>query len=289
MAQKTAKIVADEAVLPGSKPKCGVVMPISSLGDYPESHWSDVYAIIRDAVSDAGLEASLVSYADESAFIHKTIVQNLYDNPIVICDVSGKNPNVMFELGLRLAFDKPTIVVKDNATTYSFDTGPIEHIPYPKDLRFAKIVEFKKKLADKVTATLRAGEDPNYSTFLRHFGKFTVAKLEEKEVSGQEYIIDALKGIQQQLATITSSSIRPPESYPKSESFIIDTKGLDSDSIKYARKAINSLPGVLHTAIHQYDGASRIVINVDLIAVQDTMRSVDKILTDLYTPRPESK
>src|ERR1019366_7659753 len=101
--------------------------------------------------------------------IHKTIVQNLYDNPLVICDVSSKNPNVMFELGIRLAFDKPTIIVKDDATTYSFDTASIEHIPYPRDLRFGKIVEFKAKLAGKVAATLEASKDPGYSTFLKNF------------------------------------------------------------------------------------------------------------------------
>jgi len=32
----------------------------------------------------------------------------------------------MFELGLRLAFDKPAIIVKDDNTSYSFDTAPIE-------------------------------------------------------------------------------------------------------------------------------------------------------------------
>ena len=57
--------------------------------------------------------------------IHKTIVQNLYLNPIVVCDVSGKNANVMFELGLRLAFDKPTIIIKDDKTDYSFDTSVV--------------------------------------------------------------------------------------------------------------------------------------------------------------------
>lgn len=40
----------------------------------------------------------------------------------------------MFELGMRLTFDKPTIIIKDNTTDFIFDTGPIEHLQYPKDL-----------------------------------------------------------------------------------------------------------------------------------------------------------
>lgn len=197
--------------VPEDSLKCGVVMPISSTGDYTDSHWADVLTIINSAIADAGLEANMVSSADEVTVIQKTIVQNLYDNPIVVCDVSGKNPNVMFELGLRLAFDKPTIIVKDSATTFSFDTGPVEHLQYPRDLRFGKIVEFKAKLTEKIKATLEAAaKDPKYSTFLKHFGKFTVAKLDEKEVSSQEYVIEEIRSLRQEIAGLNRPLGRPP-------------------------------------------------------------------------------
>lgn len=178
------------------KQVCGVVMPISAIDGCTESHWADVLEILREAIEDAGFEANLVSNADDIGIIHKRIIQNLYDNPVVVCDVSGKNPNVMFELGLRLAFDKPTVIVKDEKTSYAFDTSAIEHIEYPRDLRFSRIVEFKQKLAEKIKAThQRATSDPAYTTFLKHFGEFKVAKLEKKEVSGQEYIIDELRAM----------------------------------------------------------------------------------------------
>lgn len=175
---------------------CGVVMPISSIDGCNESHWADVLEIISEAIEDAGFDANLVSNADDVGIIHKRIIQNLYDNPIVVCDVSGKNPNVMFELGMRLAFDKPTIIIKDDRTSYSFDTSAIEHLEYPRDLRFSKITEFKEKLSQKIRATYeKSTTDGNYTTFLKHFGEFTVAKIEKKEVSGQEFIIDELKSI----------------------------------------------------------------------------------------------
>ncbi len=171
-------------------------MPISSIDGCNEQHWSDVKEILTEAVEAAGFKANLVSYADDVGIIQKRIIQNLYENPIVICDVSGKNPNVMFELGLRLAFDKPTIIIKDDKTAYSFDTSPIEHLEYPRDLRFTKIVEFKKSLMEKVQATLKKSqEDPNYTTFLKHFGTFTVAKLDTKEVSKEDFIIEELRDL----------------------------------------------------------------------------------------------
>src|SRR5262245_51569427 len=132
---------------PDNKPTCGLVMPISAIDGLPKEHWIEVLAILSDSIETAGFVPNLVRNADEVGVIQKRIIQNLYDNPIAVVDVSAKNPNVMFELGMRLAFDKPTIIVKDDKTAYSFDTAPIEHLPYP---RFAQIAEFKAKLTEKI-------------------------------------------------------------------------------------------------------------------------------------------
>lgn len=176
--------------------KCGVVMPISAIDGCSEAHWSDVYHIIINAAKTAGFTPELVSYSDESGIIQKRIIQNLYNNPIVVCDVSGKNPNVMFELGMRLAFDKPTIVIKDDKTSYSFDTSPIEHLTYPRDLRYQSIVEFQDSLAQKIVAThKKAEEDTEYSTFLKHFGDFTVPKIKQETVSSDVYIMEQLRAL----------------------------------------------------------------------------------------------
>ena len=185
------------------KPICGLVMPISELDGCSESHWSEVHEILSEAIDDAEFDSNLVSNADDVGIIQKRIIQNLYDNPIVVCDVSGKNPNVMFELGLRLAFDRPTIIVKDDKTSYAFDTAPIEHLEYPRDLRFTKIVEFKAKLTDKIKKTHeKSTTDPTYTTFLKHFGEFKVAKIEKKEVSGQEFILDELRSLRSAISRL---------------------------------------------------------------------------------------
>tara|TARA_R110001583_G_scaffold131437_1_gene283171 strand:- start:3242 stop:3874 length:633 start_codon:yes stop_codon:yes gene_type:complete len=114
----------------------------------------------------------------------------------------------MFELGLRLAFDKPTIIVKDDKTSYSFDTSAIEHLEYPRDLRFSQIVEFKEKLADKIRATYKkATTDSNYTTFLKHFGEFKVAKIDKKEVSGQEFILEELKGLKRSISRMERTPV----------------------------------------------------------------------------------
>lgn len=190
-----------------TKKICGIVMPISASDGCSESHWADVLQIINESVAAAGFEANLVSNADDVGVIHQRIIQNLYNNPIVVCDVSGKNPNVMFELGIRLAFDKPTVIIKDEKTSYSFDTSGIEHLSYPRDLRFSNIIDFKNKLTQKISSSYQKSiDDPAYSTFLKHFGEFKVAKIDQKEVSGQEYIIDELKRLNNSIRKLESKA-----------------------------------------------------------------------------------
>ncbi|MBK1890958.1 hypothetical protein Undi14_13030 [Undibacterium sp. 14-3-2] len=234
---------------------CGIVMPISTLDGCSEGHWSDVLEIITEAIEESGFEGNLVSNADDVGIIQKRIIQNLYENPIVVCDVSGKNPNVMFELGMRLAFDKPTIIIKDDKTSYSFDTSPIEHIEYPRDLRFSRIVDFKLKLAEKIKATYeKSTTDTTYTTFLKHFGEFKVAKIDKKEVSGQEFILDELKNIRMGMRRLERNNqfnkdllrYRDAFEYPTSdEDMDYCLSDFSSSEIKKAIDVVSGHPAVL--------------------------------------------
>ncbi|CRI54832.1 hypothetical protein [Pseudomonas sp. CCOS 191] len=245
---------------------CGIVMPISTIDGCTESHWADVLEIISDAVEQAGFDANLVSHADEVGIIHKRIIQNLHDNPVVVVDVSGKNPNVMFELGMRLAFDKPTIIIKDSHTPFTFDTSSIEHLEYPRDLRFSKITEFKEKLSAKISATYtKSSNDPNYTTFLKHFGEFTIAKLDKKEVSGQEYILDELRSMRQSLNRMERISVKDDRNHrPSRERGDISLCfGKRSGDISEALDISKSIDGVIGAMIADVGNHKHLEIYVD--------------------------
>ncbi len=272
---------------------CGVVMPISSIDGCNESHWAEVLEIISEAIEDAEFEPNLVSNADEVGIIHKRIIQNLYENPIVVCDVSGKNPNVMFELGMRLAFDKPTIIVKDDSTSYSFDTSAIEHLEYPRDLRFSKVIEFKERLSQKIRATYsKSTSDPGYTTFLKHFGEFTVAKIEKKEIPGQEYILEELKAMR--------SSMRRLEFIGQKESMSQDVsvrhrKGRGDINICFAKKSDDAIseaykiasahPDVGSVTIDEHaPGHKHLVVSIKS-GSETSILELEKLLGGLGRPR----
>jgi hypothetical protein len=152
------------------RPVCGIVMPMAGIDGCSEAHWAAVRDILRTAVDSAGFEADLVPTADHTGAIEKRIIRTRQDDSIVVCDLSGKDPDVMFELGLRLAFEKPTIIIKDDVTNYLFDIDAIEHLEYPRDLHKSGIAQFQRKLTYSIqTQYEKTGSDQNCTTAMPAF------------------------------------------------------------------------------------------------------------------------
>lgn len=152
------------------RPLCGIVMPMSRIDGCSEAHWAAVRDFVSTAIESAGFEANLVPTADHTGAIEGRILRNREDDSIAVCDVSGKDPNVMFELGLRLAFDKPTIIIKDDVTSYLFDIDAIEYLEYPRDLHKSGIAEFQRNLTYSMKSIYqKAGLDRNCTTALTRF------------------------------------------------------------------------------------------------------------------------
>jgi hypothetical protein len=166
------------------KIKVGLVMPISDMPDLPEGHWTDVQKILKgflSKISNYDFECEMVSYSKEVNLIHSNIVKNLYESDLVICDISGLNPNVMLEMGIRLAFDKPIIVIKDKETDYPFDIRPLQYIEYNRDLKYTNMLNFEETLLNKIEATIKEyKENSNYSPFLKHFGNYKAMSLDKQ-------------------------------------------------------------------------------------------------------------
>jgi hypothetical protein len=203
--------------------ECGLVMPIAAIDGCSPEHWAQVRAFLVEAICEIDepkFVAKLVSEEADVGMILRRIVQNVYKSEIVVCDVSGKNPNVMFELGMRMAFDKPVVIIKDDQTGYSFDTSIIEHLEYPRDLRYPVMVEFKRRLKAKIEATVQSSRKDGYQGFLKNFGTFTVAHLAEKQGSIEEVLLQNMAELQKSVAAI-QRSVPPAQREPTLNSNIV--------------------------------------------------------------------
>lgn len=188
------------------KPICGLIMPISGIAGHPiytEQHWGEVYCILKEAIEESGYEVRMVSESEGSSIIQESIVNNIYSDDIVVVDVSSKNPNVMFELGLRLAFDKPAVLIKDELTSYNFDTQPLQHEAYPSSMNYAQVQAFKNKIVEKVIKTHKAYTETGKSPFLENFGhKIKKGTIAEKEIGLGDEILRSIQKISNRIDSL---------------------------------------------------------------------------------------
>lgn len=221
---------------------CGIIMPIATMSsDYTADHWSDVRYILHKAIEKAGFIPRIVSDSEESTVIHGSIINNIYNDAIVVCDVSNKNANVMFELGMRLAFNKPVVIVKDDKTDYSFDTGNIQHEPYRKDLRHSTVEKFIDDLSRKIIKTFQASQKEDYQSFLSYFGKFEVAKVENKSIAESEAIEKVLNKM-----TVLETQIKNLNHYNQDLTTTSNIINTDNLVIDYQIKHENKLPTIIN-------------------------------------------
>ena len=81
------------------------------------------------------------------------ILKKLIDAPIAVCDLSTRNPNVLFELGIRQAFDKPVVLIQEKGTPKIFDIAPLRYLEYSKEMKYHEVLESQKKLQEAIEAT----------------------------------------------------------------------------------------------------------------------------------------
>lgn len=77
-------------------------------------------SLITPAAVSAGFKVE-TARRDGSDLIHATIVNDLADADLVIVDLTEHNPNVLFELGMRIVFEKPIALIRAVGTSQIFD------------------------------------------------------------------------------------------------------------------------------------------------------------------------
>jgi hypothetical protein len=84
--------------------------------------------VIQPAVKSAGYEAVRADQISEPGIITTQIIQHIIDDPLVIADLSGRNPNVFYELAIRHALRKPYVQLIQRGERIPFDVAAIRTI-----------------------------------------------------------------------------------------------------------------------------------------------------------------
>lgn len=138
--------------------KCFVIMPLAErAGVRSAGYFREVYeSLIQPAVSQAGFGAE-TAMRTGSDLIHSTIINELFEADMVLADLTDHNPNVLFELGLRMPENKPVAIIKSDDTGRIFDVDNLLRVwEYDANLWPSSIAKNIPDLAEHLKATWAA-------------------------------------------------------------------------------------------------------------------------------------
>lgn len=115
---------------------CFVIMPF---GGWRDNYYQDIY---QPAIIKAGLLPKRADDLYRPSNIVKEIWELTKNAKLLLADLTGKNPNVMYELGLAHAIRKPAVLVTENIDDIPFDLRGLRVLDYDKDNpRWAEILQ----------------------------------------------------------------------------------------------------------------------------------------------------
>jgi hypothetical protein len=127
--------------------KCFVIMPFAGAFDA-------VFAAVNDVASSAVPGTTVDCYwlkdVHAAGRITDDILKGLSEAAFCIADVSGHNPNVMWETGYAMALGKPTILIGRDIADLPFDLKSHRVLEYAAGCEG----DFRRRLGDAVRQTL---------------------------------------------------------------------------------------------------------------------------------------
>ena len=117
------KVFSLEAAYSQDESLVSIMMPF-------EAEFNSVYAVLQQSIGAVGME----SVRADDIWEHHTIIQDIVNiiarAKVVICDCSGKNPNVFYEAGVAHAIGKEVILITQSEHDIPFDLRHIRYIRY---------------------------------------------------------------------------------------------------------------------------------------------------------------
>ncbi len=127
---------------------CFVMMPF---GTWQDTYYKDIFS---PAIKEAGMEPLRADELFSTGTVIEQIWEQITKAKILLADLTGKNANVFYELGLAHAARKPVIFTSSNIDDVPFDLRHLRVIVYDTKDPF-----WGEKLKENLTAYLRNAKD----------------------------------------------------------------------------------------------------------------------------------
>ena len=115
------------------KKRCFIITPIGNDNDSILRHIDGIIdAAIKPAL-EPDYEVVAAHKITETGTITKQIIKEIYQDELAIANLTGNNPNVMYELAVQYCLGKPVLTIAEKGTSLPFDVMPERTIFYIND------------------------------------------------------------------------------------------------------------------------------------------------------------
>jgi len=138
--------------------KCFVITPIGNEGTDIRRHIDGILdAAIKPVIEDElGYIVEVSHRIDMPGNIPKQVITSVFDSDLVIANLTGNNPNVMYELALRHCFGSVVIIIAEKGTSIPADIVGERTIFYINDAK--GVIDLKDNLRKMVDEINKVGE-----------------------------------------------------------------------------------------------------------------------------------
>lgn len=176
-------------------------MPIGSAGSSIRAHSDEVADyLVRPVLLEHYFDPLLIRRSDEdehSESITDRIVRHLVEDDLVICDITGYNPNVFYELAARHAYRRPVIIIGPDGAKLPFDVGDLNTLFYAQD-SWASLDKSRRSLSERVKYAL--GPDYRAGNPLERFEVISrVREADRSRGEGQALVAETMYELKSQI------------------------------------------------------------------------------------------
>jgi hypothetical protein len=139
--------------------QCFVIAPIGDMDSAARRQTDGLLrAVIAPVLSEHGFDVFAAHQMSDPGSITAQVIKLLLETDLVVADLTDLNPNVMYELAVRHAAEKPVIVLAPRTQKLPFDIYVERMIPYSTDMMG---VEELKEALDKMVPKALSDKRPD--------------------------------------------------------------------------------------------------------------------------------
>lgn len=214
---------------------CFVIAPIGDSGSDNRQRTENLkeYVIKPVLEGEIGLDVEIAHDIDEPGNINRQVMEKLFNAELVVADLTGHNPNVMYELAIRHATGEPVVTIARKGTTPPFDIGPQRTKFY--ELEFGGAEDFKDTLRASAKEALSEDHQPDNPVQQVREGftldKVLEGKFEQLTGEGEKDVAGILKQLLTRIENLESqvtAQRRSMSPWSKARQALSETRDRDS-------------------------------------------------------------